>query len=396
MNAQISAAHSAVIGTAFSLIENELPLRWWRRLHLAPANGLGAGRRAIFLALLTWLPIVLWAAATGHLWNDATGEQLLQHYGVHIRCLVAIPLLVLAEAALHKASLRIVPQFVASGLIDDAIRDRFDALLRDVRRWRDMSLPWVFVIGAALAWSLANRPELHDDALSWAVDANGQLGFGGLWAAYVVRPIFLALVLGWLWRIILVASWFWRVGRLDLALVPTHPDRAGGLAFVEKVPGAFAMVTFALSAILASHWAHEIVHHGATLQSFKLPAVGFVVLWTLLMLLPLFALAPPLIAARGRAIPAYAELVGEQGRLVHRRWILRERIDDAPILDAPEIGPVADAASLYDAVKRMGIVPIGKGSIVQILVPIALPFIVVAMLQIPAKELLFKLAKALL
>lgn len=236
---------------------------------------------------------------------------------------------------------------------------------------------------------------MNDDALSWAVEGNGRLGFGGLWAAYVVRPIFLALVLGWLWRIILVAYWFWRVGRLDLALVPTHPDRAGGLAFVEKVPGAFAMVTFALSAILASHWAHEIVHHAATLQSFKLPAVGFVALWTLLMLLPLLALAPALAATRGRAIPAYAALVGEQGRLVHRRWILRERIADAAILDAPEIGPVADAASLYDAVKHMSVAPIGKGSIVRILAPVALPFMIVAMLQIPIKDVLLKLAKAL-
>jgi hypothetical protein len=211
-----------------------------------------------------------------------------------------------------------------------------------------------------------------------------------------VRPVFIALVLGWIWRIILVASWFFRVGRLGLALVPTHPDRAGGLAFVEKVPGAFALVTLALSAMLASHWAHEIVHHGATLQSFKLPAAGFVALWTLLVLLPLFALAPALMAARGRAIPAYADLVGEQGRLVHRRWILRERIDDAAILDAPEIGPVADAASLYDAVKRMGNVPITKGSIVRILAPIALPLIIVATLQFPLKEALLKLAQALL
>ena len=300
----------------FSPIENELPLRCARRLHLVPANGLGVGRRAIFLALLTWLPIVLWAAATGHLWNDATGDKLLQHYGVHTRCLVAIPLLVLAEAALHKASLRIVPQFVASGLIGDADTG---SIRRAARRRaaiaRHVVAVGVCVFGAALAWSLANRPELNDDALSWAVEGNGRLGFGGLWAAYVVRPIFLALVLGWLWRIILVAYWFWRVGRLDLALVPTHPDRAGGLAFVEKVPGAFAMVTFALSAILASHWAHEIVHHAATLQSFKLPAVGFVALWTLLMLLPLLALAPALAATRGRAIPAYAALVGEQGRL---------------------------------------------------------------------------------
>ena len=39
--------------------------------------------------------------------------------------------------------------------------------------------------------------------------------------------------------------------------------------------------------------------------------------------------------------------------------------------------------------------PIGKGSIVRILVPIALPMIVAAMLRVPAKELLLKLFKAL-
>jgi hypothetical protein len=44
----------------------------------------------------------------------------------------------------------------------------------------------------------------------------------------------------------------------------------------------------------------------------------------------------------------------------------------------------------------MRIVPITKGSITRILLPIALPFIVVAMLQIPLKEVLLKVAKALL
>ena len=208
-------------------------------------------------------------------------------------------------------------------------------------------------------------------------------------------PIFLALLLGWLWRMLLVAWWFWKVGRLGLALVPTHPDRTGGIAFVEKVPGAFALVTFAVTAVIASRWAHDIEFHGAMLQSFKLPGALFVVLWTLLALLPLLALAPALIAARARAIPAYAALVGEQGRLVHRRWILRETVPDTPLLDAPEIGPVADANAMYDAVKKMRGVPIGKGAIMKVLLPIALPFIVVAALQVPLKDLLLKLAKAL-
>ena len=155
-------------------------------------------------------------------------------------------------------------------------------------------------------------------------------------------------------------------------------------------------MTFAVTAVIASRWAHDIEFHGAALQSFKVPAALFVVLWTLLALLPLLALAPALIAARARAIPAYAALVGEQGRLVHRRWILHETVSDTPLLDAPEIGPVADANAMYDAVKKMRGVPIGKGAVMKVLVPIALPFIVVAALQIPLKELLLTLAKSLI
>ena len=382
-------------GVEFSPVDNELPLRWLRRLHVVPPTGIGAVRRAVFFAALTWLPIAVWAAIAGRLVTAEPGEPLLQHFGVHVRCLLAIPLFILAEAALHGTAQRIVAQFTSSGAVSPELRGRFDAAIAGVRRLRDASLPWVFVLGAAIAWTVVDQPMAHDDGMSWAVAADGSLGFGGRWFAYVVRPLFLALLLGWLWRIVLVAWWFWKVGRLGLSIVPTHADRTGGLAFVEKVPGAFAMVTFALSAVIASRWAHEVAYHDATLESFKLPAAGFVILWTLFALLPLLALAPALIAARARAIPAYAALVAEQGRLVHRRWILREAVADAPLFDAPEIGPVADANAMYDAVKKMRAVPIGKGAIMKVLVPLALPLIIVASLRIPLKELLLHLAKAL-
>ena len=379
----------------FSPVDNELPLRWFRRLHLVPANGIGAGRRAVFFALLTWVPIAAWSFVAGRFVSADSGEPLLHHFGVHVRCLLAIPLFILAEVSLHNAAQRILGQFRSSGVVSPELRDRFEATITGVRRLRDASLPWVFVFGAAIAWSVVDQPAVRDDTMSWAIGADGSLGFGGLWFSYVVRPIFLALLLSWLWRILLVAWWFWKVGRLGLALVPTHPDRTGGIAFVEKLPGAFAMVTFAMSAVIASRWAHEIQYHDATLQSFKLPAAAFVILWTLLALLPLLALAPALIAARARAIPAYSALVGAQGRLVHRRWIQRETVADAPLLEAPEIGPVADANAMYDAVKKMRGVPIGKGAVMKVLLPIAFLFIGVAALQIPLKDLLLKLAKAL-
>jgi hypothetical protein len=121
----------------------------------------------------------------------------------------------------------------------------------------------------------------------------------------------------------------------------------------------------------------------------------FAALWTLLALLPVCLLLPAMAGTRGRAIPAYANLVGNQGRLVHQRWILGRSVHDDELLDPAGIGPVADAATLYESVKRMKLAPIGKGSVMQILVPMALPMLMVAALQIPLKDLLLKLLKAL-
>jgi hypothetical protein len=253
----------------------------------------------------------------------------------------------------------------------------------------------VLLLGAAIAWSLADDPQAHGDAMAWALDGNGALGFGGAWFAYVVRPIFLALLLAWAWRIVLLTLWLGRVARIDLELVPTHPDRAGGLGVIEKLPGAFALVTMALSATLASRWAHEILHHGASIAAYRHAVIVFVVVWSLLLLLPLLAFAPALSRTRKQALQAYSALVGRQGALVHRRWIEGREVADEPILEAPEIGPVADAAAMYEAVAKMRRVPIGKVSLIGILLPLALPLLVVAALQVPLKDLLLKLAKAL-
>lgn len=379
----------------FSPIDNELPLRWLRRLHLAPDDGLGAGRRALGLALLTWLPIAAWALATGRVGAaDDAGESLLRHYGVHVRCLLVIPLLILGEPMLHRAARAAAARLAATATAPEA-RAAFDAAGRALARLRDATLPWVLLFGAAVAWSLADDPLAHGDTIVWAVAADGRFGFGGWWFAYVVRPLFLALLLAWLWRIVLLSLWLWRVGRIDLQLVPTHPDRAGGVAIIEKLPGAFALVSLALSAMLASRWAHEVLHHGASIAAYRHAVIVFVVIWSLLLLLPLLAFAPALGRTRRQAIAAYSTLIGRQGALVHRRWIEGREVPAEPILDAPEIGPVADAAAMYDAVAKMRRVAIGKVSIAGIVVPLALPLLAVAALQVPLKDLLLKLAKAL-
>jgi hypothetical protein len=81
--------------------------------------------------------------------------------------------------------------------------------------------------------------------------------------------------------------------------------------------------------------------------------------------------------------------------MVSERWIAGIDVKDDAILNAPELGPVADTVSLYEAVKRMRAVPLGRASAVPILLAAVAPMLVVLAIQVPVKDILKMLMKAL-
>jgi len=387
---------AAVPDDSFDLLRNDLLLRWQRKLRIAPPQGLGVVRRAVFFALLTWMPIMIWAVLNDRLVHADTGEPLFKHFGIHVRCLVAIPLFILAEAMAGGVLQKIVGQFRSNNIVSDGQQAEFAAVLSGVARLRDSSLPWIVVIGLAFAWIFGNPVHLDAHELSWAA-AGSDFGFGGWWFLYVAKPVFVILLLGWLWRIALVILLFQRIAQMELSLVPPHPDRCGGLGFLKKLPMALFLVTFAVSAIIASRWMHDVLYHGQTLAALKAPFVAFVVVWGALMLSPLFLFAPRIAAMKSEALLSYGRLIGIHGRLVHKRWILGQNLTSesvaGDILDAPELGPVVDISAIYDAVQRVTPLPIGKSTIMMVLLPIIIPMLFVISQQIPIRELLLKLLK---
>ena len=251
-----------------------------------------------------------------------------------------------------------------------------------------------------VAWTILQPVAVGSEAgheARWASSGEaGGLGFGGWWFLYVSRPIFGALLAAWLWRLALLFVLLKRIAGLDLSIVPTHPDGAGGLGFVKDMPKAFSLLAFATSAVVASRLAHDVIYHGVTVQSLKGVLGAFVVLVVAVCVAPLLALAGPLAAAKRRALLEYGALVGKHGRLVRRRWILGETPADDALLQAPEIGPVADTLALYDAVRRMRPVPFGKSTLIGIAVPTLIPILVLLSTQVPIKEVLKKIVGALL
>ena len=66
-------------------------------------------------------------------------------------------------------------------------------------------------------------------------------------------------------------------------------------------------------------------------------------------------------------MPAYSALVATQGRLVRRRWVDRTSDAEPPEIEPAGVGPIADAAAMYDAARSMRSAPIGKASLAGIL-----------------------------
>jgi hypothetical protein len=248
-----------------------------------------------------------------------------------------------------------------------------------------------------VSWGGAPDEQAHE--LVWSlVDEGGkkQLGFGGWWLVYVARPVFLALLVAWLWRFVLLAVLLRGIATLELSLVPTHPDRAGGLAFLDRLALLGAPFAFAVSAVFSAHAAHRVVYHDAALQSLAAPAGALLVLLLLVTLGPFLAFTPRLAAARRRAELEYGALVGEHGRRVRQQWILGEPVEDRRILEAPELGPLADTGTAYESVMRLRALPIGRRALLAVVAPAALPVLAVVATQVPLVQILKTLLGVLL
>ena len=164
------------------------------------------------------------------------------------------------------------------------------------------------------------------------------------------------------------------------------------IAPIARGRRTFWLIGFAVALPIAGRWGHEAVYHGLNVSELKAPAAGLVAVQLLLALAPLLVFGPRLRAVRRRGLADYGALLAEHGRRVERRWIQRQIVpDDEGLLSAPEIGPVADTVSLYQAVASMRTSPLGRQSLLPIALASVLPLVPVFATQIPLKQIAAKL-----
>ena len=384
----------------FSLVLGGPLFQLLRRTHLSGDALELLCRRILVIVLLPWLPLLGLSVWAGEALGGSIDVPFLLDVEVHVRFLLALPLLIVAELVVHSRMRPIVQQFLERHLIPERVRPRFEAAVASALRWRNsvvaevLLIGLVYGVGVLFVW---RHYVALDTATLYAVPAGDQLqrSLAGLWYGYVSLPMFQFMLLRWYFRLFIWARLLWQVSRLELSLVPTHPDRAGGLGFLSSIVYAFMPLLLAQGTLYAGMIANRIVFLGAKLPAFTSDLVLLVAVLVFAVLGPLLVFSPQLVRAKWTGLREYGVLAQRYVREFDDKWLRGGAAADVPLLGSGDIQSLADLGNSFEVIRTMRPVPFTTETLLVLLVTTLAPVLPLTLTMVPLDELLRRLLGAL-
>jgi hypothetical protein len=375
--------------------------RLYRSVGLADDEFELVRRRVFVLLSMTWLPLLALTAVEGRAWGGIT-MPFLRDAGVQAKLLIALPLLIGGEVLVHRRVPDTVKQFVDRRIVAGAARPAFDeavesavALSRSAAA-EVLSLACVLGIGIGLGGLLSFAAPSGVTWYGEPAASPAVLTLAGWWYALISRPLFQFVLIRWYYRLFIWARFLWRVSRLDLNLIPTHPDRRAGLGFLSVVAYAFLPFLCAHGAILAGMIANGVVYTGASLATYQVELVAGPIVALLLVVGPEMVFSPRLWAAKRTALLEYGALAERYVREFEKKWLRGQTSASDSLLGTADIQSLADLGNSLAVIERMRLIPLTRDTLAILAAATTLPLAALALTVISVSELLDRLLKILL
>ncbi|HEX5886781.1 MAG TPA: hypothetical protein VFY67_19720 [Pyrinomonadaceae bacterium] len=381
----------------FSLVLGGPLYQLLRRAHLVDNTLLLVRQRVVVISLLAWLPLLILSAVQGHLWGNGVAVPFLFDLEVHIRFLVVVPLLVIAELVVHQRLRPVANAFLERNLIVEDDLPRFDRAMTSAFRLRNsvigevLLIMIVYGVGVSVIWRQFTA--LSADTWYASASATGsELSFAGFWYSYLSLPIFQFLLLRWYFRILIWTRFLWHVSRIKLSLMPTHPDRVGGLGFLSNTVYAFSVLVVAHGVMVSSQIANRIFFLGADLREFEAEIAMVAIFLLCLIFGPMLVFVPQLAQAKRTGLREYGTLAETYVRDFDRKWLRRAKPEGEVLIGSADIQSLADLANSFEVVRSMRLVLVNRDAILQLAAALLLPLLPLVLTIMPLKELLTRLA----
>jgi hypothetical protein len=379
----------------FSLVLGGPLYQMFRRSYRA-GTGLGLLlRELLVLPLLAWLPLAVMSTLEGHVLGHQNLD-FLHDIESHVRFLVALPVLILADLVVHERTREVVALFLERHIVTSEDTPRFYAAIEAAMRMRNsVALELALLVFVYTAGHMIWRHETALGAATWYSVPEGKslrLTLAGYWFSWVSVPLFQFMLLRWYMRLAVWYRMLWRVSRLSLCLLPTHPDHAGGIGFLGDSSYAFGPVLFAQGAVLAGLISSHILYQGQSLASFEVSIVALVGFFVLVILGPLTMFTPLLSRTKRSGLRQYGALATDYVTDFDKKWV-RGGAGDEVILGSGDIQSLADLATSFAIVEEMNLVPFLFADIIRLTVITALPLLPLLLTMMPLQELMTRALK---
>jgi len=360
-------------------------------LHLRAGDDPAIGRRAVLAALFAWVPLVLLAQAQGLAFG--TGRvAVLGDFAAYARFLLAVPLLVLAEGQAQRWMHRVLYQFSDAHLVPPEEQARFEELIASTRRLLSSRLALVVIVVLAFTLTLASGKAWQEqgDVLWTIIERDGQhrVSYAGWWRVFVSQPLFLSLLLTWLWRLLLWFRCMRQLAGLNVRIIASHPDHAGGLGFLGQSLRGFPLLAVAFGSAVAGTLANLVIHGSRAPTSLTPVVVGTMVFILLISAGPLLAFVRPLRRAQDDAELRYGVLATSLGQRFEERWLAKGRGVTPEALGVTDFSATTDLFSVAANVTDMRPIPIEIKDFIPLLIATVLPFLPIILRQVSFADLL--------
>jgi hypothetical protein len=354
-------------------------------------------RRVLASIMLTWFPLLL-LSAVGASVRGVGQVSFLRDIEVHARFLIALPILIAAELLVHSRLRSFVRLFVEWRIVLPKDIDGFHHAIESAVKIRNsvgLELALLAAVYTLGLWGWSSRSEFG--LVTWYALPGGRWNLmpAGYWYVFVSLPVFQFILLRWYVRLFIWFRFLWQVNRIELHLIPTHPDRCGGLSFLGKSSYAYSPILFAQGVILAGIVADRVLYRGESLQSFKFQIGGFIVFFVVAILAPLLMFTPRMARAKRTGLADYGLFAQRYVESFNEKWV-HGTFDSEELLGTGDIQSLADLGNSYAMVREMRVVPFALQDVSRLAVATAVPLTPLLLTIFSFEELIARIFKVLI
>jgi hypothetical protein len=338
--------------------------------------------RAALATAVVWLPAAILSAMRGL----GPLNSFLTDIATQSRVLVVIPLLILAEPPLHERLETIAKHFTKADLISASDLPAFQANWASFKKLHDSAIAKIGLVLLVIAMILSLEKYLTADVLMpWTTGGGGwrYLSPAGVWFVWAINTLLFYLLLLWLWRTMLWARFLRGASRLDLRLIPAHPDHVGGLGFVESYLRKQIPFGFCIGVVVAGGVANRLIHRGQALLSYKYMPLVVIITVLLLCAAPLCVFMNTLLQTKRRGVFEYGALAIGMGKQFENKWLRRTGAVSEEALHEQDFSATTDLYSIVANVHKIRMVPIGVSDLYLLIAISLTPAVPVALIAVP-------------